>query len=87
MNGGISSGKSFSTLVEDANVTVDADDTDTDIGDSPCPPPTKASMMTKGKRGVLRSETYGPSNLSSPPLTFYASMAEIGCTEKVAPCD
>lgn len=69
MSGGMVNGqKTLSTLVEDGNVTVDADDTDTDLGDSPCPPPTKAGMMMKGKklsaRGMMRSETYGPSRMN-----------------------
>ena len=53
------------TLAEDANATVDADDTDTDIGDSPCPPPTKATIL-KGKktgRSMVRSESYGPTRM------------------------
>jgi len=64
---GNSGANPLSTLVEDGNVTVDADDTDTELGDSPCPPPTKATMM-KGKklvpRGMVRSETYGPSRMN-----------------------
>ncbi|KAF9009423.1 hypothetical protein BDQ17DRAFT_1235420 [Cyathus striatus] len=59
-------GGSLMTLAEDGNVTADADDTDTDIGDSPCPPPSKAAEL-KGKkigRGPLvRAETYGPSRM------------------------
>lgn len=65
---------SLMTLMEDhGNTTQEADDTDveTDIGDSPCPPPTKATML-KGKGGMkmphprqmVRSETYGPSRMS-----------------------
>ena len=53
------------TLAEDGNTTADADDTDTDIGDSPCPPPTKATTF-KGKRiarPMVRSETYGPARM------------------------
>lgn len=53
------------TLAEDGNGTTDADDTDTDIGDSPCPPPTKATTF-KGKkigRLMVRSETYGPTRM------------------------
>ena len=53
------------TLAEDGNTTADADDTDTDIGDSPCPPPTKATTF-KGKkigRPIIRSETYGPTRV------------------------
>ncbi len=55
------------TLPEDTgNTTAEADDTDTDIGDSPCPPPTKTGML-KGKkivRSLVRAETYGPSRLT-----------------------
>lgn len=54
------------TLAEDGNgAATDADDTDTDIGDSPCPPPTKATTF-KGKkigRLMVRSETYGPARM------------------------
>ncbi|EKM83046.1 hypothetical protein AGABI1DRAFT_34393 [Agaricus bisporus var. burnettii JB137-S8] len=57
----------LSTLAEDANTTAEADDTDTDIGDSPCPPPTKAAMP-KGRKlarmPLARAETYGPSRLT-----------------------
>jgi M-phase inducer tyrosine phosphatase len=58
----------LTTLSEDAgNITADGDDTDTDIGDSPCPPPTKTGLH-KGKRtgrtSLTRSETYGPSRLT-----------------------
>lgn len=56
-------GASLMTLVEDGNTTADADDTDTDLGDSPCPPPTKATTF-KGKRmgraPLVRAETYNP---------------------------
>ncbi|KAF8061560.1 hypothetical protein FPV67DRAFT_1452491 [Lyophyllum atratum] len=51
------------TLQEDGNTTAEADDTDTDLGDSPCPPPTKAAAL-KGKRiaraPLARAETYNP---------------------------
>lgn len=58
----------LTTLQEDAgNVTAEADDTDTDIGDSPCPPPTKTGML-KGKKiarvSLSRAETYGPSRMA-----------------------
>jgi M-phase inducer tyrosine phosphatase len=56
-------GGGLMTLAEDGNTT--ADDTDTDIGDSPCPPPTKATAF-KGKkigRPMVRSETYGPTRM------------------------
>jgi len=53
------------TLAEDGNVT--ADDTDTDLGDSPCPPPVKASTFKLKKvpraAGLTRAETYGPGKL------------------------
>ncbi|KAJ8078718.1 m-phase inducer phosphatase [Marasmius tenuissimus] len=57
---------SLLTLAEDANTTVEGDDTDIDIGDSPCPPPTKAAVLRPGKgmRGPLtRAETYGPGRM------------------------
>lgn len=59
---------SLTTLAEDVgNTTTEADDTDTDIGDSPCPPPTKTGML-KGKKmargSLVRAETYGPSRLT-----------------------
>lgn len=55
-------------LPEDAgNTTAEAEDTDTDIGDSPCPPPTKTGML-KGKKmarvPLMRAETYGPNRLT-----------------------
>lgn len=47
------------------------DETDTDIGDSPCPPPTRSTAF-KGKRmgaltrapALLRAETYDPSRFA-----------------------
>ncbi|TFK72168.1 hypothetical protein BDN72DRAFT_763651 [Pluteus cervinus] len=53
------------TLPEDANTTVDADDTDVDIGDSPCPPPTKNAFKGKkiGRAPLARAETYGPARM------------------------
>ncbi|KAJ3568881.1 hypothetical protein NP233_g5424 [Leucocoprinus birnbaumii] len=58
----------LTTLQEDAgNITTEADDTDTDIGDSPCPPPNKTSLL-KGKKiarvSLSRVETYGPSRMA-----------------------
>jgi M-phase inducer tyrosine phosphatase len=56
-------GPSLMSLAEDANVAGDADDTDTDIGDSPCPPPNKTSAFKSKKLGrapLARAETYGP---------------------------
>jgi M-phase inducer tyrosine phosphatase len=69
MNSAMNNGAlSLSTLVEDGNTTIDGDDTDTDLGDSPCPPPTKTVMLMKAKklgaRGMVRSETYGPSRMN-----------------------
>jgi M-phase inducer tyrosine phosphatase len=61
-------GGGLMTLVEDGDVTADADDTDTDIGDSPCPPPIKTTTF-KGKKvarniiGIVRAETYGPGRM------------------------
>jgi M-phase inducer tyrosine phosphatase len=51
-------GSSLTTLAEDGNVTADAEDTDTDLGDSPCPPPPKGAK--KALRPLVRAETYGP---------------------------
>ncbi|KDR81820.1 hypothetical protein GALMADRAFT_221686 [Galerina marginata CBS 339.88] len=67
-------GNALVTLVEqEGNATVDADaeDTDTDLGDSPCPPPIKSAGSFKSGslgmkkmgmtgRGMVRAETYGP---------------------------
>ena len=59
-------GSSLSTLTEDTSATGDAEDTDVDIGDSPCPPPTKSAGV-RGKRlsgrTLIRAETYGPGRL------------------------
>ena len=56
----------LTTLAEDGNAAhSDGDDTD-DLGDSPCPPPTKASAF-KGKkigRALVRAETYGPASMA-----------------------
>ncbi|KAJ7046616.1 hypothetical protein C8F04DRAFT_1061131 [Mycena alexandri] len=46
------------TLAEDGNVTADAEDTDEDLGDSPCPPAQKGTK--KAPRPLIRAETYGP---------------------------
>ncbi|KAK7054946.1 m-phase inducer phosphatase [Paramarasmius palmivorus] len=57
---------SLLTLAEDGNTTVEGDETDIDLGDSPCPPPTKATALKvkKGIRGPLtRAETYGPGRM------------------------
>ncbi|KAG6845177.1 hypothetical protein H0H87_012734 [Tephrocybe sp. NHM501043] len=53
----------LTTLAEDGNTTADADDTDTDLGDSPCPPPNKnAAFKSKrlGRAPLARAETYNP---------------------------
>ena len=45
----------------------ESDGGDTDIGDSPCPPPTK-NVVFKGKKmarvPLARAETYGPSRMA-----------------------
>ncbi|KAF8638858.1 hypothetical protein AX17_001914 [Amanita inopinata Kibby_2008] len=59
-------GTALMPLAEDGNSTVDADDTDTDIGDSPCPPPTRTAVFKGKKLGrapLTRAETYGPSRM------------------------
>jgi M-phase inducer tyrosine phosphatase len=58
----------LTTLAEDGNVTVlsDGDETD-DLGDSPCPPPTKATAFKGKKVGrapLTRAETYGPASMA-----------------------
>ncbi|KAJ3972432.1 hypothetical protein EV361DRAFT_984098 [Lentinula raphanica] len=51
---------------EDSHHTTEGDETDLDLGDSPCPPPTK-SMALKTKKGtratLSRAETYGPTRM------------------------
>ncbi|KAJ4488016.1 hypothetical protein J3R30DRAFT_881327 [Lentinula aciculospora] len=57
---------SLSTLSEDSHHTTEGDETDIDIGDSPCPAPTKntALKVKKGNRAPLsRAETYGPTRM------------------------
>ncbi|THH33017.1 hypothetical protein EUX98_g1218 [Antrodiella citrinella] len=57
------------TLEEDSSGALHSEDEDneTDLGDSPCPPPTKA-VAFKGKRlgraPLARAETYGPSRMN-----------------------
>ncbi|TFK54845.1 hypothetical protein OE88DRAFT_1623246 [Heliocybe sulcata] len=55
----------LATLDEDG--MDNADDTDTDLGGSPCPPPTK-NIVTKGKKlgraPLGRAETFGPSRFA-----------------------
>ncbi|KAG5354211.1 M-phase inducer phosphatase [Termitomyces sp. J132] len=49
------------TLQEDNSATADADDTDTDLGDSPCPPPNKGAALKRlGRAPLVRAETYNP---------------------------
>ncbi|TFK27380.1 tyrosine phosphatase [Coprinopsis marcescibilis] len=64
---------SLMTLAEDGNTTGDTEqeDTDTDLGDSPCPPPNKVAALKSKKptnRHLVRSETYGPTRM---PLSFH----------------
>ena len=63
---GGSGGTVLMPLAEDINNTCDTDDTDTDIGDSPCPPPTRTAAFRGKKLGrapLARAETYGPSRM------------------------
>lgn len=57
----------LTTLAEDGNATAPSDDDDTDIGDSPCPPPTR-NCAFKGKKlsraPFVRAETYGPARMA-----------------------
>ncbi|KII88974.1 hypothetical protein PLICRDRAFT_108846 [Plicaturopsis crispa FD-325 SS-3] len=60
-------GGNLMTLAEDGNSTAHSDDEDTDIGDSPCPPPTKAAAFKGKKMGrapLTRAETYGPTRMA-----------------------
>ncbi|KAJ6496522.1 hypothetical protein C8R47DRAFT_1175933 [Mycena vitilis] len=50
-------GGSLMTLTEDGNVTADAEDTDEDVGDSPCPPPPKGAKKPP-RAALTRAETY-----------------------------
>ncbi|KAI0340196.1 hypothetical protein BDW22DRAFT_446265 [Trametopsis cervina] len=57
------------TLQEDSSGAQHSEDEDTDIGDSPCPPPTKAvGVIFKGKKipraPLARAETYGPARMT-----------------------
>ncbi|KAI0702333.1 hypothetical protein BC835DRAFT_110253 [Cytidiella melzeri] len=51
------------TLQEDSSGALHSEDEDTDVGDSPCPPPTKG-VPFKGKKigraPLIRAETYNP---------------------------
>ncbi|KAF8626305.1 hypothetical protein AX15_004975 [Amanita polypyramis BW_CC] len=63
---GSGGGAALMPLAEDANTTADTDDTDTDIGDSPCPPPTRTAVFKGKKLGrvpLTRAETYGPTRM------------------------
>jgi len=59
-------GGGLSMLAEDGNSTAHSDDEDTDLGDSPCPPPTKTTVFKGKKIGrapLSRAETYGPARM------------------------
>ncbi|KAI0781333.1 hypothetical protein BD413DRAFT_600716 [Trametes elegans] len=55
------------TLQEDGSPGHESDGDDTDIGDSPCPPPSKG-VVFKGKKinrvPLARAETYGPTRMA-----------------------
>lgn len=55
------------TLQEDSSaLQTDGEDDETDIGDSPCPPPTKGVAFKGGKMPrmpLVKAETYGPSRM------------------------
>ncbi|KAI0350088.1 hypothetical protein OH77DRAFT_1102259 [Trametes cingulata] len=55
------------TLQEDGSAGHESDGDDTDIGDSPCPPPSKG-VVFKGKKigraQLARAETYGPTRMA-----------------------
>lgn len=56
----------LSTLAEIGNIT-QTDDEETDIGDSPCPPPNKAGQMKAkrlGRAPIARAETFDASRLA-----------------------
>lgn len=56
----------LSTLAEIGNIT-QTDDEETDIGDSPCPPPNKAGLMKAkrlGRAPMTRAETFDASRLA-----------------------
>ena len=66
-SGGSGKGAGLHTLAEDGNTTA-AEETDVDIGDSPCPPPSKATTLKIRKpRALSRAETYGPGRM---PLQY-----------------
>jgi M-phase inducer tyrosine phosphatase len=56
-------GSNLMTLTEDGSHSTEGDETDIDLGDSPCPPPTKVTALKSKKAGrapLTRAETYGP---------------------------
>lgn len=56
----------LSTLAEIGNIT-QTDDEETDIGDSPCPPPNKGGLMKAKKLGrapITRAETFDASRMA-----------------------
>ncbi|KAA1471293.1 hypothetical protein DENSPDRAFT_775853 [Dentipellis sp. KUC8613] len=56
-------GVGLGALPEDGHAT-QSEDEETDLGDSPCPPPNKNNMLKGRKLGrgpLIRAETYGPS--------------------------
>ncbi|KAI0048544.1 hypothetical protein FA95DRAFT_1490667 [Auriscalpium vulgare] len=66
-------GGALGTLVEDGHAT-QSEDEETDIGDSPCPPPTKNAAMKGGlkkmalggsRAGLIRAETFDPSRFAA----------------------
>jgi M-phase inducer tyrosine phosphatase len=59
----------LNSLAEDGSGTGHSDDEDTDVGDSPCPPPSKGTGVSfKGKKigpaSFTRAETYGPMRMA-----------------------
>ena len=54
-------------MFDEVKGVADVEDDDTDIGDSPCPPPTRGhGVAFKGgkmsRMPLARAETYGPSS-------------------------
>ena len=57
----------LSTLAEIGNIT-QTDDEETDIGDSPCPPPNKGGLMKAkrlGRAPITRAETFDASRMAA----------------------
>jgi len=57
----------LTTLAEDGGTNAHSDGDDTDLDDSPCPPPTKTSAFKGKKIGrapLARAETYGPASMA-----------------------